>query len=147
MVSTRKHGAIVERNGTSLQSPRVLIVEDEILVSWSLGEALKKAGFEVTVVECGEKAIEKLYSTRFDLAITDLKLPHIDGFEVAAAVKAFSPDVPIIMISTLDDQTSHEMAVKTHIDSFIEKPFDLNEIVSLAGHLIAQSKKCTARRT
>ena len=113
-----------------------MIVEDETLVSWSLEKALRKAGFEVTVVGCGEKAIEKLYSTHFDLVITDLKLPHIDGFQVAAAVKTFSPQIPVVMISAVEDEACSEKIAKTHLDCFVEKPFDLKEVTELVNRFV-----------
>lgn len=116
--------------------PRVLIVEDEVLVGWSLANAFRKIGMEVLIVESGEKAIEHLAATRFDLVITDFKLPHIDGFDVAAAVKSSSPGTPVIMMSALEVPTSGGKAAGS-IDSFVEKPFDLKEMTAIAGSLLS----------
>ncbi|MBI4549162.1 MAG: response regulator [Ignavibacteriae bacterium] len=110
---------------------RILIVEDEPLVSWSLTNVLNDLGFQTTVVLSGGKAIEKIYSSQFDLVITDLKLPQINGFEVASAVRTFAPQTPIILISAVEDQICREFLVQQGIDGFLEKPFNLREMTAL----------------
>jgi DNA-binding response OmpR family regulator len=117
------------------QAPHILVVEDETLLGWSLANILKKNGFEATIAESGEKAIEKINSTPFDLVITDLKLPHIDGFEVASCVKALFPNVPVVMITTMMVQSSHGMPAQEAVDYFLEKPFDLKEMTIVVREL------------
>ncbi len=116
--------------------PQILVVEDEVLVGWSLANAFRKLGMEVTIVDSGEKAIDALPSVHFDLIITDLKLPRIDGFEVAAAVKSAYRDTPVIMMSAIEDPAAGEKSGRS-IDAFIEKPFDLKEMTAIAGKLLA----------
>jgi DNA-binding response OmpR family regulator len=110
---------------------QILIVEDEPLIGWSVANTLKKAGFNVTTVDSGEQAIEKLNSIPFDLVITDLKLPHIDGFEVALNVKKLSPEVPVLMITATDENIINGSSFKMHIDGVIAKPFDLRKIADM----------------
>ena len=117
------------------QQPRILIVEDETLVSWSLSTALRKVGFIVVAVTSGEQALEKLNSLPFDLVITDVNLPHIDGYSVVAAVKTFHPRIPVVMMSAIDDPLSD--VVHADVDGFIEKPFDLREVVVRISTLLA----------
>jgi len=112
----------------------ILLVEDEILIGWSVAQALIKAGYGVSLVGTGEKAIEEIHSTHFDLVITDWKLPKINGTEVASNVKRLSPDIPVIMMSAVIDEASVEAKMNPFTDIFIEKPFDLKEIVELVNH-------------
>jgi len=128
--------------GTGNTAARILIVEDESLLSWSLSKVLGKAGFDITVAETGEKAIEELAGVAFDLVITDLKLPHINGFSVASAVKSSLPGVPVILISALEDRESREMGSAVLVDCFVEKPFDLNEMSELVRKLTGRGIKC-----
>lgn len=119
--------------------PRVLIVEDEKLISWALSNTLKKSGFETTVVDSGEKAIDQLTIEIFDLIITDIKLPHIDGFQVASTVKAITPSTPVIMISASKNQNIEEAVNGSDIDYFIEKPFDLKKILELVEKFVTKT--------
>ena len=66
--------------GSSPRTARILVVEDEALVCWSLSSILAKKGHTITVVTTGEDAVKQLSGNHYDLVITDLKLPHIDGF-------------------------------------------------------------------
>lgn len=115
---------------------RILIVEDEKLICWALENALTNLGYEIRTVFSGEKAIERLYTEKFDLVITDMKLPNINGFEVATAAKTFFPSIPIIMISAESNTVCEMITQQSTIDCFIEKPFDLRFITSLIKDLI-----------
>ena len=122
------------------QFPKVLIVEDEQLVSWSLSQALSKAGFDIITVNNGELAIEKLKTGHFDLVITDFELPKINGFAVASEVKLYSPTVPVILTSAISANDSRMPNHQENIDFFIEKPYDLNEVKDLVFQLLSEKK-------
>lgn len=138
-----------EMNNTNLQSsmtedamiaksaPSILIVEDEQLVRWSLSHALTKAGFNITTVSTGEIAMEKLKSCHYDLVITDVNLPQLNGFEVAKQVKKYSPHVPVILTSAIGEEESRMKVNMDMIDSFIEKPFDLNDVTKTVTQLLS----------
>ena len=119
---------------------KVLIVEDEALIGWSLSHVLRKAGFAVTVVDNGEEAIERFSSSHYDIVLTDYKLPNIDGFVVASKIKENCPQVPVIMMSAYGDCPPYKNNLRSSIDRFIEKPFDLSEITEILNtftlHLI-----------
>lgn len=118
------------------QKIRILIVEDEKLICWSLENVLTKFGYEITTVHCGEKAVELFNTDSFDLIITDMKLPKIDGFKVAAAAKTFFPGIPIVMISAESNRGNQISA----IDYFFEKPFDLRCLTFFIKDLIENKK-------
>lgn len=114
----------------------VLIVEDEKLIGWSIVSTLAKAGFTAMLVDSGEKAIEKLYARHFDVVITDIKLPQIDGCEVASAVKALSPDSAVIMMTALADEISRAQSASPSVDYVLEKPFNLHALTTLVSQLV-----------
>ncbi len=124
---------------TKMASNSILIVEDETLVGWSLATALKKIGYEVTIAGSGEEATDYLGSAGCSLVITDVKLPHLDGFQVAAAAKAQTPPIPVIMISALDDGYGQPNNAHTHIDHFVEKPFNLSEMTALVNRILSKN--------
>jgi two-component system OmpR family response regulator/two-component system response regulator QseB len=110
---------------------KILVVEDEPLIGWSVSKALRKAGLWVDHVDTGEKAVQKLRSTTYDLVLTDLKLPQINGFEVASVAKSVSGSIPVIVISAMDERIIHLELEKGVVDFYIEKPFDLDEMTSV----------------
>lgn len=122
---------------------RILIVEDEKLICWSLENVLTKFGYEITIVHCGEKAIELFNTYSFDLIITDMKLPKIDGFKVAAAAKTFFPDIPVVMISAESNRVNEMVNLHPAIDSFFEKPFELRCFTFFIKALIDNKKMHT----
>ncbi|MFI5252615.1 MAG: response regulator [Bacteroidota bacterium] len=121
---------------TSKCLPKILIVEDEVLVGWSLLTILTKKNFEVTVAETGEKACELIAANHYDLVISDVNLPHIDGFEVARYLKHVSPSTPIAIMSTMDDHSTENAPNSVKIDQFIEKPFDIAEISQIITDIL-----------
>lgn len=109
----------------------VLIIEDELLIGWSLKSKLHGAGFGVTLVDSGEKGIERFRSSKFDIIITDFKLPDLNGLAVASKIKEDRPLIPIIMMSSYGNHPAYTDSPHTCIDKFIEKPFDLDELLNL----------------
>ena len=115
---------------------KILIVEDELLVSWSLSQALGKLGFDVSVADSGEKALDALGSRNYDLVITDMNLPMIDGFQVAAMAKSSGKIIPVIMVSAMDVNSRTGREGSGFIDCFIEKPFEFEQIRTVVKNLL-----------
>jgi DNA-binding NtrC family response regulator len=114
----------------------ILIVEDEILVAWTLENVLKKSGYHVTIVHTAEKALELLRSAVYNLIITDFKLPKINGFEMASAIRSSSFPLPIIMISTGQDLDLQPANQHNIITRFIEKPFDIGDVLNAVNSIL-----------
>ena len=125
-----------DHSGTQNREVKVLVVEDETLLSWSLSHHLQKAGFEVTSVDAGDKALRELSSNQFDLIITDMRLPNIDGMEIVANIKGRVPHIPVIMISAVPDDQMWDCVKRLQIDHLMEKPFDLDEMIKVAETLV-----------
>lgn len=117
-------------------NPKILIVEDEKLVSWSLVKTLQKFNYTVIVVESGEMACDLLRSNQFDIVITDVNLPQIDGFAVAKCVKQKFPHVPVVMMSALAENSLRNGSSDSCIDRFIEKPFDIAEFIKIIQEIL-----------
>ncbi|MBI3008985.1 MAG: response regulator [Candidatus Omnitrophica bacterium] len=107
---------------------RILIVDDDKLVRWSLIEVLNKNGYEATSTETGEEAINKIEDARFDLVITDLRLPGIGGFEVLNRVKEINPSTKVIMITAYGSEGVANEAREKGAELFVNKPFEINRI-------------------
>ena len=110
--------------------PRVLIVEDDDAMRDMVGYALAEEGMEVEAVADGESALEIFSSLGpFDLVILDVMLPGIDGLTVCKEITSKS-DVPVIMLTARDDETSVVVGLEVGADDYVTKPFSHRELVS-----------------
>ena len=110
--------------------PRVLIVEDDDAMRDMVGYALADEGMEVEAVADGESALEVFSSSGpFDLVILDVMLPQTDGVTVCKELTSKS-DVPVIMLTARDDETSVVVGLEVGADDYVTKPFSHRELVS-----------------
>lgn len=116
--------------------PRILIVDDEPLVCWSLGSYLRMSGYETKAVYDGKSAMEELHAVRYDLLITDFRLPLADGFQVAAEAKKLPTNIPVIMISSYVDKIADLRATEKGVDRLVGKPYKLEEVASIVEHYV-----------
>jgi len=122
------------------EKPRVLVVDDEpnILRAMSL---VLQSQFDVTVVESGDKAIEKIQqSMDFDVLSLDLQMPGLSGIESLKAVKQLSPSMEVLIVTAHSDVESAKGALKLGAYDYIDKPFNNDE-------LLAAIRKGVERRT
>jgi DNA-binding NtrC family response regulator len=112
---------------TLMSKPQVLLVDDEAIALTNLTHVLQREGYEVTACRDGEAALAALKRAEFDLVLTDLKMPGIDGMEVLREVRTSYPDVPVIMITGYATLDSAIEAMKAGAYHYIAKPFRLAE--------------------
>lgn len=110
-------------------SMRVLIVEDEDAIAQPLAEGLARAGFDPVRVDNGTDAISAVTGDRPDVVLLDLRLPDIDGFAVCRQIRTTS-DVPIIIVSSLDDEVDRVVGLEIGADDYVVKPFGIRELVA-----------------
>ena len=105
---------------------RILVVEDEKLVNWSLTSSLLKWGFEATPVFTGTDAIAQIESTQFDIVLLDYRLPDIDGLEIARLMRKKQPEAVVFLLTAFQ---LNEISVEPGlIDSYFNKPLDLQQL-------------------
>lgn len=107
---------------------RILIIDDEKAIRWSLGEALKNAQYEIEEAENGKKGIKLFQDDPADLVILDLKLPDIDGLKVLKKLKGIERDVPVIMMTAYGEVETAVEAIKGGSYDFVLKPFQLEKM-------------------
>jgi DNA-binding response OmpR family regulator len=114
---------------------RILIVEDDRRVSSLLADLLR-SDHAVRVVDNGETAVETLASDRPDIVLLDVNLPGVSGLEVLRHVRAYDPNVPVIMITGTSDDAAIATALMRGAFAYIPKPFN----VQYVKHLIAVAR-------
>ncbi len=103
----------------------ILIIDDESSVGRSLGLMLSHEGYEVTAVESGNEGLERLEERDFDLVLTDVVMPDIDGFEVMDYLKGHRPQTPVIVITGYASLDSAIESIRRGAFDYLIKPFDL----------------------
>ena len=107
---------------------RILVVDDELFVRELLLEFFSKEGYEVCAEESGEKAVEKIKSEVFDVALIDLKMPGISGIETLKMIKAISPLTLNIIMTGYPTIESCIDALRSGAYDYVVKPFKLSEL-------------------
>jgi DNA-binding response OmpR family regulator len=112
----------------SSRSLRILVVEDDGNIRRIMKDLLSMSGHNVYVAADGETGLDYLQSDTFDLIITDLGLPGINGWDLARASKRYQIDVPIISISSWQGKEAEEKTREYGIDIAIWKPFRIDQV-------------------
>jgi two-component system, NtrC family, response regulator AtoC len=103
----------------------VLIVEDHDRLREQLGQFYEQEGFKVTTAACGEEGIERLSQEKFAIVVSDVKMPGIDGFQLAHHVREKYPDTDVILITAFGNIKQAVEAMKLGASDYITKPFRL----------------------
>ena len=106
----------------------ILLVDDDPIIIKGTGSDLEEKGYEVTTANSGEKAIELLENTTFDLVITDLIMGSIDGIGVLKRAKEISPETMVIILTGFGNMTSAIEALRSGADDYILKPCESEEM-------------------
>ena len=123
-----------------MASAKILIVDDEALVRFSLRERLTADDYDVLEAGLASEALERLSTTEIDLVLLDLKLPDSDGLTTLKRVKELASDTEVIMISTTTDTTDAIEAMKSGAYHYINKPFNLDEVVMIVDKALERSQ-------
>jgi CheY-like chemotaxis protein len=126
--------------GIPVQPLRILIVDDDPLIIESLRETLRGDGHRVTAAEGGQAGIDAFEAARargeaFELVITDLGMPYVDGRRVSATIKAASPNTPVVLLTGWGQRLTTENQVPPHIDRVLNKPPRLRELRAALAEL------------
>jgi DNA-binding response OmpR family regulator len=113
-----------------MSTAKVLLVDDDPLVRSALRMILTSAGYLVLVAMTGDEAMEKVQAQDpVDVVLLDLKMPGISGFEVCEKIRQIAP-IPILIISTLRNRDDKLQASRAGADSYLEKPFGSQQLLS-----------------
>ncbi len=119
-----------------MEAPRILVVDDELVIRESLSGWLKRDGYMVDTLESGEQAVEALKTKSFDVILLDIQMDGISGMEVLDHVQEEYPDIDVIMITAFGSVPSAVQAMKSHAFDYLLKPFDPDELGVLINKLM-----------
>lgn len=107
---------------------KILVVDDEVMMRNLILKILESEGYQITMVSSGDEALRKLNSGKYDLLLTDVKMPGMSGFDLLKKVKAEWPDMAIIVMTGYGDAYSIKEALLLGADEYISKPFKGHEV-------------------
>lgn len=115
---------------------RILVIDDEGMITQTVGNLLKREGYISEVAGSGYQAIERIKSINFDLIVADIRMPQMDGLETINNIKKYlkdskKTDIPVIFITGYADSDAHIKAEE--YGTVIFKPFDLKEFLTEVG--------------
>lgn len=109
----------------------ILVVDDELLIRDLLYDFFSGQGWDITVAENGEKALEILRDREVDLVLSDIKMPTMDGLALASELRQSHPGLPVVLMTGYPSVDTAVAALRTRVDDYVIKPFNINQLFKL----------------
>src|SRR5947209_7047303 len=133
------HHASIIRSAATMA--KILIVDDQEMMRDSLAATLAREGHEVVAAGDGTAAVQRLQTpARFDLLISDLKMPKMTGIELLQEAKKLRPDLPVVLMTAFATVATAVEAMKLGAYDYIQKPFDGDEIRLLVERTLEHNR-------
>lgn len=123
-----------------MKKTRILIVDDDQAMRLALSESLESCGYDIGTAENGKEALDIFNKRKFDLVVTDMKMPEMTGIEVLQGVKKLSHDIPVILITAYGTVNTAVEAMKEGAAEFIMKPFSLDDLEAVVKNVLSTYK-------
>ena len=114
---------------------KILLVDDDVRILKSLARYLRGAGYQVKEASDGDEAARLFTEDRFDLVLSDVMMPGINGVELLERIRTVAPEIPVVLISGFADW-DRSLAIKRGAADLIMKPFDPADLVSRLKYLL-----------
>ncbi len=125
---------------------KILVVEDDKELNHTVCAFLNQSGYDSTGCLNAESAYDAMYENVFDLIVSDIMMPRIDGFEFAETIRSINSEIPILFMTARDDIGSKQRGFRAGIDDYMVKPIDLDELFLRIGALLRRAKIASVRK-
>ncbi len=125
---------------------KILVVEDERELNRTVCTFLNGSGYQATGCLSADEAYDAMYSTVFDLIVSDIMMPGTDGFEFARTVRSLNENIPMLFMTARDDIASKQRGFRIGVDDYMVKPIDLDELFLRIGALLRRAKIASSRK-
>ena len=123
-----------------MSGPSIMVVDDELLIRDLLYDFFTGQGWDITVAESGEKALELLHGKPVDLVLSDIKMPDMDGLQLAAELRREFPAMPVVLMTGYPSVESAVSALRTRVEDYVIKPFNINQLFKLIDATVHRDK-------
>lgn len=118
---------------------KILVAEDDKALNGLVCSYLSDNGYEAEACFNGKEALDKMENQSYDMLISDIMMPELDGYELAKAVRLNDKQMPILFMTALDDKPSKQYGYKIGIDDYVVKPFDAEILMLRVGALLRRA--------
>ena len=119
--------------------PRILVVDDEENIRELLLKTLALAEYEVDVAPDGRTAVDRMRMIQYDLLITDLRMPGVDGLTVIREARRLKADIPIIILTGYSSEASAIEAINLGVQGYLTKPFRIPRVLAAAAKALGET--------
>lgn len=119
---------------------KILVVEDEVGLNKIICRSLRDRGYDVTSAVNGLEALSLTENSKFDMILTDIMMPKMDGFELADSIRLTDKEIPIVFMTAKDDKASKMRGYSIGVDDYIVKPFDMDILIMKIGAILRRAK-------
>lgn len=119
---------------------KILVVEDDKDLNRYAVISLRNNGYEAVSAYGGIEALEKIEENKFDLILTDIMMPRMDGFDLAESIRLTDKTTPIIFMTAKDDKSSKMLGYSVGIDDYVTKPFDMDVLIMKINAILRRAK-------
>ena len=124
---------------------QILVVEDDKDLNRTVCAFLNASGYRATGCLSANEAYDAMYGAVFDLIVSDIMMPEVDGFEFAKTVRTLNENIPILFMTARDDFASKQRGYRIGVDDYMVKPIDLDELFLRIGALLRRAKIASSR--
>ena len=125
---------------------KILIAEDDTELRLLFSHVLNKNGYDVTSVDNGKKALDALSNDYYDMVISDIMMPVMDGYELVRNIREMNRTIPVLMITAKDAYDDMRLGFLSGTDDYMIKPINVNEMVLRVGALLRRAQMITERK-
>ena len=125
---------------------KILVVEDDRDLNRTVCAFLNDSGYQDTGCLDATDAYDAMYGPMFDLIVSDIMMPGIDGFEFAKTVRSLNENIPILFMTARDDFAAKQRGYRIGVDDYMVKPIDLDELFLRIGALLRRAKIASSRK-
>ncbi len=125
---------------------KILVVEDDIKLNKLVRKALEDNGYDAYMALNAKSAIEMFNEDHYDLIISDIMMPVMDGYALAENIRAVNKDIPILFMTAIDEFDAKKKGFMLGIDDYMVKPIDTEELVLRVGALLRRTQIVSERK-
>ena len=125
---------------------KILVVEDNKELNKTVCSFLNHSGYDAVGCLNANEAYDALDENTFDLIVSDIMMPGVDGFEFAQSIRDINSDIPILFMTARDDIASKQRGFRIGVDDYMVKPIDLDELFLRIGALLRRAKIASSRQ-
>lgn len=123
-----------------MSKPKILVIDDEEIVRISCKKCLTPEGYDVTLAGTGIEGMELTKENHYDLILTDLKMPDMDGMEFLMMIKETQPEAKVILITGYSTVEHAEEALRLGASNYVEKPFTPDILIAAVKEALLSDK-------